>query len=283
MSMIRGAIELATTQMVEGWIYSDLAPVRDQVVVAMSGDECLGAGRVDVYRSDLAGAGLGDGNCGFSFAISVARDAVDSIVVKLDGSDAVLLQAGAHVGTRVGKAAELKRSSVLWQISRLQWALKRGRISQSDFDFLRTLWPSGVYERGLIRRRAADDSVVIDPWRTVARGLFEAYLAFDAEISVREFRTISDFEEELARVLRSPELVLVVAIYCKGEAALRVLEGSHVTDGANGDGINSIGKPVEFTLSNEILIMLDTRLKVDLSLSDDSSIEVGVAKLPSSV
>src|ERR1700722_16848225 len=155
--MLRGAIELATTEIIQGWIYSDLGPVRDQVIVALSGQECLGTGRVDVFRPDLADAGVGDGNCGFRFPITVRPDALDSVIVKLDGSDAVLLQADARVGIGTPKAFEMKRSTVLWHLARLKWALKRGRLSQSDFDFLRTLWPTGVYERGLIRRKTADD------------------------------------------------------------------------------------------------------------------------------
>jgi hypothetical protein len=278
--MIRGAIELATTELVRGWIYSDLGPVRDQVIVALSGEECLGTGRVNVFRPDLADVGLGDGNCGFSFGIEVSPGALESVVVKLDGSDAVLLQAGARVGKSFSKTPALNRSAVLWHLSRLKWALKRGRISQADFDFLRTLWPTGIYERGLVRRRAADDDVVIDLWRTAARGLFEAYLAFDAEISIREFSFPPDFDKELARIARNPELVVVVALHCKGQASLRVLEGSHVIDGANSDKDSPTAAPAEYILTAENLVMMDSRLKADLTLLDYATIEVAVATIP---
>ena len=282
--MIRGAIEIATTDMVKGWIYSDVASVRDQLVVALSGQECLGTGRVDVFRPDLADAGVGDGNCGFSFPITVRADAVDSVVVKLDGSDAVLLQADAHVGNSAKRAADMRRSTVLWHLARLKWALRRGRISQADFDFLRTLWPTGVYERGLVRRKAADDSVVVDPWRSVARGLFEAYLALDAEFAIQEARTPAEFKQVLARVVSNPELVFVVALYCKGNAILRVLEGSHVSDGANGEENNAgFVSPAEYALSPENLIVLDSRVKSDIVILDDSHLEVAVATIPQPV
>jgi len=279
--MIRGAIEVATTEMVKGWVYSDIASVRDQIIVALSGRECLGTGRVDVFRPDLADAGVGDGNCGFSFPITVRADAVDSVVVKLDGSDAVLLQADAHVGNSGKRALEMKRSTVLWHLARLRWALRRGRIGQADFDFLRTLWPIGVYERGLVRRKAADDSVVVDPWRSVARGLFEAYLALDADFVNREIRTPAEFKQALARVVSNSELVLVVALYCKGKATLRVLEGSHVSDGANGDENNArFINPAEYALSPENLIMLDSRVKSDIIFVDDTPVEIAVATIP---
>src|ERR1700722_7190580 len=117
MTMIRGAIELATTELVKGWIYSDVGSVRDQLIVALSGQDCLGTGRGDVFRPDLADAGVGDGNWGFSFPITGRPDAVDSVVVKLDGSDVVLLQADAHVGNSGKKAADMKRSTVLWHLA----------------------------------------------------------------------------------------------------------------------------------------------------------------------
>jgi hypothetical protein len=282
--MLRGAIELATTEIVQGWIYSDLGPVRDQVIVALSGQECLGTGRVDVFRPDLADAGVGDGNCGFSFPITVRPDALDSVVVKLDGSDAVLLQSDARVGSGAGKALAMKRSTVLWHLARLKWALKRGRISQSDFDYLRTLWPMGVYERGLVRRKAADDPVVIDPWRTVARGLFESYLALDAEIATREVRSPADFKRILVDVAKSPELTIVIAVHCGGEATLRVLEGSHVRDGASGEESEpAYIRPAEYALGPENVVMLDSRVKADLIFLEDSSVEVGIAKIPQPV
>jgi hypothetical protein len=282
--MIRGAIELATTEMVKGWIYSDVASVRDQLVVALSGHECLGTGRVDVFRPDLADAGVGDGNCGFSFPISVRPDAVDSVVVKLDGSDAVLLQADAHVGNSGRRASEIKRSTVLWHLARLKWALKRGRISQTDFDFLRTLWPLGVYERGLVRRKASDDSVVVDPWRSVARGLFEAYLALDAELANQEVRSPAEFKQALGRVLNNPDSVVVVAIYCAGKATLRVLEGSHVDDGANGEESNATFiSPAEYLLGPECLVMLDCRVKSDMLFLDDAPVDITVATIPQPV
>jgi hypothetical protein len=239
---------------------------------------------VNVFRPDLADAGVGDGNCGFRFPIKVRPDSVDSIVVKLDGSDAVLLQAGACVGHSGAKTSDMKRSTVLWHLARLKWALKRGRISQSDFDFLRILWPMGVYERGLVRRKASDDTVVVDPWRSVARGLFEAYLAMDAEIVTHEMRSPEDFALILAGIIHRPDEVVVIALHCKGQGTLRVLEGSHVRDGANGEESGTAFiRPSEYALSSENLVMLDCRVKADLILLDDSPAEVAVAKIPQSV
>jgi hypothetical protein len=278
--IIRGSIERATTEKIEGWIYSDAGPVRDQLILALSGEDCLGVGRVDVFRPDIADAGLGDGNCGFSFPIKVRPDAVDSVVVKLDGSDVVLLQVGANVGHNGSRSQPLKRSTVLWHLARLKWALKRGRISQADFDFLRTLWPMGAYERGLVRRKSADDSVVIDPWRGVARSLFEAYLALDTEIATQQVRSPAEFTLALSQVLQSPDLVTIVALHSTGQATLRALEGSHVSDGAHGEESNLAVQPTEFAICRESLIMLDCRVKADLILLDESPIDLAVAKIP---
>ena len=278
--MLRGAIEIATTELVSGWIYSDLGPVRDLVIVALSGEDCLGTGKIDVFRPDLADAGVGDGNCGFCFPVVVPAGSLDSLVVKLDGSDAVLLQAGARIGIST-RVADMKRSTVLWHLARLKWALRRGRISQSDFDFLRTLWPLGVYERGLVRRRAADDDVVIEPWRGAARGLFEAYLALDVEMATQEIRTPEDFRLALERVATNPELVKVIALHCEKQVILRVLEGSHVHDGANGNESNvTVARPSEYLLSAENIIMLDARTKADLIFGEEVVVQVGTTKIP---
>jgi hypothetical protein len=123
---------------------------------------------------------------------------------------------------------------------------------------------------------------VIDPWRSVARGLFEAYLALDAEVITQEIRSPAEFKHALANIVCRPaEFVTVLGAYCKGQATLRVLEGSHVTDGANGEESESnTVHPAEYILSSENLVMLDARVKADLILLDDTTIDLAIAKMP---
>ena len=96
--MIRGAIEMVQDRLVAGWIYARVGSLRDQLVLAFSGPRCVGSGHVEIFRRDLLDADLGDGYCGFHFPIELqSGETLDSIVVKLADSDAVLLQPGARV------------------------------------------------------------------------------------------------------------------------------------------------------------------------------------------
>jgi hypothetical protein len=97
--VIRGAIEVATPTLVSGWIYSKHLSLRDHLVQAFVGPRCVGAGRVEIYRKDLHEAKLGDGYCGFHFPINLEPDEHPaSVVVRLEESDASLMQPASRVG-----------------------------------------------------------------------------------------------------------------------------------------------------------------------------------------
>lgn len=106
--MIRGAIEVATPALVSGWIYCKAESLRDQLVLAFVSGRCVGTGKVEIFRKDLLDAKLGDGYCGFHFPIQLQDgESPGSIVVKLQNSDACLLQAKSKVsgdGTFPAKA-----------------------------------------------------------------------------------------------------------------------------------------------------------------------------------
>ncbi len=96
--MIRGAIEIAQDQLVAGWIYCGAFPLRNQLVLAFVGRRCVGSGRVEIFRRDLADAGLGDGYCGFHFPVALERDEhPGSVVVRLADSDLALIQPDSRV------------------------------------------------------------------------------------------------------------------------------------------------------------------------------------------
>ena len=96
--MIRGAIETAEGKLVSGWIYAPSQSLRNHLVLAFSGGRCVGTGKVDIYRRDLADAGLGDGFCGFHFPIVLeAGEHPASVVIKLADSDLALLQQASRV------------------------------------------------------------------------------------------------------------------------------------------------------------------------------------------
>ena len=96
--MLRGTIEVVEPERVVGWIVSPAAPLRGRTVLAFAGAQCVGAGRVDVFRRDLLMADLGDGYAGFDFPIALSADQdIASVVIRLEHCDAAILQAGCKV------------------------------------------------------------------------------------------------------------------------------------------------------------------------------------------
>ena len=97
--MIRGAIEDVQPRLVSGWIYAGPYKVRDHLILAFAGARCVGTGRVEIFRKDLAEAGLGDGYCGFHFPIELRPgEHQAAVVIRLADSDAALIQASSKVG-----------------------------------------------------------------------------------------------------------------------------------------------------------------------------------------
>ncbi len=299
--MIRGYIEVITNEVVQGWIYSADGKTRDKIVLAYSGDQCVGSGKVEHFRRDLAAAGLGDGYLGFSFGITIAPEDVGSVTVRFDGSDAVLLQPGAVVRSASDDSARpvdnrqlgdtrpvqdarptedrqstarspadppppdrsLRRRALTRQLAALAWQLTHARLSQTEYDFLRLIWSAGVYDRTLLRREAAGKPAVADPPLAVATELLESYLGTDADIKIVASVTSLSFREELDKVIANPALAPVVALYSSDRVAIRALEGSHITEDLTKAGMPR-GNYVDYKINAEHLIMLDARVAAEL-------------------
>jgi hypothetical protein len=272
--MIRGNIELVTPESVQGWIYTEDEKVRDKLLLAFCGDKCIGSGKVSIFRSDLADAGLGDGHLGFSFPINVGKESVGSVVIRIDGSDAVLLQTGAAVEFGSGGSKELDPSTVAKQLASLKWALKHCRISQSDFDFLRILWSFGVYERGLLRRNENGDVIIADAPIVIARGLLESYLGLDVEIAAIQGVQAATFKDQMALIAGNSELAPVVVLTSKARAVVQVKEGSHARRNSVDQGGSGFGPAVSYIVSPENLVVIDSRVTAELSLAAGKSIEI---------
>jgi hypothetical protein len=268
--MIRGSIEFASTDQIQGWIHTSDGRVRDYTLLAFQGDQCVGAGKVNTFRGDLADAGLGDGHLGFSFPISVAPERVGSVVLRLEGGDAVILQNGAHVAGGSKARAGLSRDEVRERLASLKWALKHGRISQADFDFLRILWSFGVYERGLLRRSAGDDAVVAEKPTAVAAALLESYAGTDVRTSTETVRTPAEFAAALARTLAASAAPPVVALHASGRASVRVAEGTHVSDTEGAQAVPF----TDYALTGEQLLILDARARSEIQIGDGASVEI---------
>ena len=96
--MLRGAIEIARRDRVSGWLISAAGPLRGETVLAFVGRRCVGSGQVSVFRADLNAPDLGDGFSGFDFPIELQDgEAVESVVIRLELCDPVLVQDGSQV------------------------------------------------------------------------------------------------------------------------------------------------------------------------------------------
>lgn len=98
---MRGCIEVVSKSVVSGWIYNAEISVRGRLVLAICGTRCVGSGVIDYFRADINAAGLGDGFAGFHFPIHLRSEQMGQLVVKLEGSDFVLLQRNASLSVPV--------------------------------------------------------------------------------------------------------------------------------------------------------------------------------------
>jgi len=272
--MIRGNIEGVTQELIHGWIYTEDDKVREKLLLAFWGDKCVGSGKVSVYRSDLADAGLGDGYLGFSFPIAIQPEAIGSVVVRIDGSDAVLLQHGASVHYSNAVPKQLSQPAVTRELSALKWALKHCRISQSDFDYLRILWSFGVYERSLLRRNEHGDTTMASTPLSVASSLLESYIGLDAEIETAAGINTGNFQSHLAAIASNSRLAPVVALTSKARAVVQVLEGSHVAGFTTSAAGRGAMPTVQYIISPENLLIVDSRVTAELSMPAGKSVEV---------
>ena len=192
--MIRGSIEVAERTHVSGWIHADPGTVRDRLILAFAGERCVGAGKVDCFRRDLLDAALGDGYCGFNFPIKLDDDeAVGSVIVKLQNSDAALLQRDTRlVGPDAGQAGTPTDLGAI-PPSRLSWMQDRGWLDQAEHDFLRAVQTIGAYERGLraARRGNGEGPAVIKP-EQIAHDLLSLYALAEVDVTRTSVASISD-------------------------------------------------------------------------------------------
>ena len=110
--MLCGAIDVARNGRVAGWMMSPLGSLRGQKVQAFVDAQCVGSGLIEVVRPDLLWL-VEDGYAGFNFRVELSPDQdAASIIVKLEHSDAVLLQAESQVRRRPEKDMKEPRPSV---------------------------------------------------------------------------------------------------------------------------------------------------------------------------
>lgn len=258
--MIRGAIENVTRNRVYGWIWSPELSVRGRTVLAFLDDACVGAGKIEEFRQDLKDAGLGDGHAGFNFDLTFPNPAdAPRVVVKVEGSDVVLIQRRSKVMLPGAGGAPARAARPLASLSSLQWMRARGWLTQSDYDFLRFFRQLGVYERSLVvpQERPGAEPQLLDPMET-ARSLLMLHRMEEAEVrrealaAPRDWRRLAETQEAAA----GPGAML--AIWSRNRARIPVVEGSHVQ--------NTLVAPdsepptgVDYAIGPDRLLFLDSR------------------------
>jgi hypothetical protein len=271
--MIRGAIDYTSSDRIGGWIYSPENQVRGKTVLAFVDNTCVGAGSIDQFREDLAKAGLGDGFIGFNFGITPAKEEdLGKLIVKIEGSDFALLQADSLVagsGGGMGPSSAADRP-----IASIEWMRSQGWLDQPEYDFLKFLRQSGIYDRSLRRPRTATTLGGLDEPDVAATNLFSLMTQKPVQPITSTFSDAEDFavrRTELLSALAEP----IVAIWGASAGELLVVEGSHIE---SLDKTRSLTGAIAHSFGPDRLLFID--LRCDFGSSGNPGGELRVLGLP---
>ncbi|MET0258236.1 MAG: hypothetical protein ABW179_06605 [Methylobacterium sp.] len=251
--MIRGHIDLATHGRVEGWIYSDRMKLTGAQVLAFHDETCVGGGTIEIFRRDLADAGLGDGFVGFGFPVALSPGQDPRVLdVRLDGGSLLLKQSACAVVPRETLGEDRRRGGR--DPAALSWMLARGWIGQGHHDALNGLARFGAYPQTLsIDRRGRDAASLCDEVALHAADLVELHMhtAIDCEIreDVRPGDVAAIRQEVRAAFPFAPP---VIGLWSAGERHVDLVEGSHLRDVAL-----EPGGGVEYAFGGRTLLFLD--------------------------
>lgn len=256
--MIRGAVDYITPQAIGGWIFSDIASVKDRLVLAFWKNECIGSGTVELYREDLAQAGLGDGYLGFNFPIGVP-DGVDpaEVFIKLSDSDFILKQSSVQLsGSNTASASNARSTGGAFRSS--VWMRERGWIRQDECDFLTQMDTLGIYSRIVSKNEISQGPNDEDktPATTVLE-LFELYYQAHLDLKVSYFSSVS----EAITFIKSGDCNPlgwndgVVALWSRGTTTISVQEASHRIPVSRNESFSGI----DYCISQNRLAIINSR------------------------
>lgn len=144
--MLIGAIESCSQDQISGWLYSHVASLSGEVVLAFLDGKCIGAGSIDLFRQDLANAGLGDGVLGYRFDINVHdKNDISRVIVTLRGCEAFIIQREARIsGPQIKTNPSDYIGGQLPSPSKVEWLKSHNLFSQTDVDLIEALSSFGV-------------------------------------------------------------------------------------------------------------------------------------------
>jgi len=259
--MLRGAIDYATSSRLGGWVFSQVVSLRDHTVLAYLDDLCIGTGQIDKFRQDLVDAGLGDGFLGFNFPIALDRpEDLGRVVIRLDGSDAVILQSESRIAA-AADASATDTPPPTHRLASVKWMREHGWLDQSQYDFLHCIQQFGVYDRMLhCARRSGADPAPPDDATTVGRDLLELYYMEAVELQRETFPSITDLIRFLDRGdwMARPEPV--VALTAPERSRIAVVEGSHRDRESRAEAMGEATEaPIEYVLGADRLLFINAR------------------------
>jgi len=226
--MIRGAIEVAQQTRVAGWIFSATDALRDKTVLAFVGSRCVGAGKVERFRQDLLDAKLGDGYCGFDFAIKLVEgETVGAVIVRLQFSDMALIQGGSVIAGAEDTAASGAPDLGAIKAESVSWMMDRGMLEQPEYDFLKAIQSAGAYERGLrmAKRAGGEAGGRLDP-ASVAHDMLSLLMLSDVKVARATTAALSELIANPASIRKAQ--APVVALWSEERCRIALEERSHL-------------------------------------------------------
>ena len=254
--MIRGHIETVSRLAVRGWIHVEGQSLRDANVLAFVGDQCIGSGPIGAFRKDLLDAGLGDGHLGFEIAIAGERvPDLGAVVVKLEGSDAALMQHGVRVSGTPRGTEKLRLGTLRRHLVSYRWMLAQGWIEQTDYDFLKAITTNGVYEYAAPRQKRAAESLP-EVFQEVTRERLGVLLQREVTLDANIVDSHASLQAQLlAMVTGARAGERPVASLIGGTYRLRLAEGGHLA-GVLGP---SDGASVDHDIEAHQMLFIDAR------------------------
>ncbi len=264
--MLKGAIDHVQAGEIGGWIYSESQSLRDRTVLAFLNDVCIGAGPVEMYREDLADAGLGDGYVGFKFPVTLTSPAdFPVVVVKLEGSDAVIVQNSAKLVDRGSLAPP--SSLTIRTAAAVEWMRARGWLEQPEYDFLRLMQRFGVYDLNLKEGKAEAKRNVAgmrEP-QDAAKEMFDLLCTVDAKVKTETF-VADEHMADLVDRYRRGSIEPIVALWGNQPGLVAVVEGSHQDDDAEVLAADAVGS-VDYRVGPDRLLFIDLRCRLRAQLA----------------
>lgn len=247
----RGAIELVASDVVAGWVSSTSRSLRGAPVLAFLGRDCIGAGRVELHRPDIAGAELGDGWAGFLISTVRVDDAqFNDVYVKLEGEDAILVRPEYHQRAAPPPPQRPAREVLEKQQQSVRWMRERGWVTPENAEVLRKALLFGACE---MRLPPGGEGSPIEQARAALAGLLALMQRRDVTVA-SEFCRDAEALAAAMQAQRADHPHRLLGLWSMERNRMAVAEGSHL-EGQPADAAGQlVGVNYEFGAGKMLLL-----------------------------